>query len=165
MRRSRAYSLFLVAAAAMILAPAIQAQEEILTVEFKQLSNGCTQLAVTNNSERHMVTAFILFRPSSNPQRYRSAPDYHDILFTPEQHNFSDAIMPLETRRFRTPPAGEKVKNDVEELKAAVFSDGTTWGASEWVQRILECRRAYYTDLGLAVQKIRQALEKDTQLA
>jgi len=153
MRTSRAFSLFLVAAAALILSPRILAQEEILTVESRQLSNGCTQLAVTNNSERQMVTAFILFRPSSNPQRYRSAPDYHDILFTPEQHDFSDAIMPLETRRFRCPPASEKVKNDAEELKAAVFSDGTTWGDPEWVQRILECRRAYYTDPGVAISR------------
>jgi hypothetical protein len=171
MRTSGANSLFLVAATTLILAPAIQAQEEILTAEYRELPNGSSELAITNNREKQMVTAFILFRPSSNPQVYRSAPDYHDILFTPEQHDYSDAIMPLETRRFRTPPPSEKVKNEsekpkneVEELKAAVFSDGTTWGDPEWVQRILECRRAYYTDLGVAIRKIRQALEEDTPI-
>jgi hypothetical protein len=164
MRTSGANSLFLVATTTMTLAPAIQAQEEILTAEYRQLPNGSTELAITNNREKQMVTAFILFRPSSNPQVYRSAPDYHDILFTSEQHNYSDAIMALETKRFRYPPASEKLKNEVEELKAAVFSDGTTWGDSEWVQRILECRRAYYNDLGVAIQKIRQALEADTPI-
>jgi hypothetical protein len=161
MRKSRAYSLFLVVPAAMILAPAIQAQEEILTVESRQLPNGRTELAITNNSEKQMVTAYILFRPSSNPQVYRSAPEYYDILFTGEQHNFMDAIMPLETKRFRYPPASEKSKNDVEEVKAAVFSDGATWGDSEWVQRILDCRRAYYTDLTVAIKLIRHALDED----
>lgn len=161
MRAPGEESVILVLAAAMSLAPGVRAQEQILTTEFRRLPDGRGELAVTNNSEGPMVTAFVILRQSFRPGRNQPIArglDFRDVLFTPEQHNFADAIMPLETRRFRSGALSQEIRNEIE-LKAAVFSDGTTWGDPEWVQRILKCRHYLYDDLGLAIEKIKAALD------
>lgn len=162
MKKLNTDKAIIVLAAALCLAPCIRAQEQILTTEFARLPDGRGQLAVTNNSETITVMAYVIIHQSLLPGRDRpiaNGGDFKDVLFHSEQHNnFQDAIEPLETRRFRFGTKGSEIQNQIE-LKAAVFSDGTTWGDREWVQRILKSRRYFYDDLGLAIEKIKAALD------
>lgn len=161
MRKLKTGRLILVLAVILCLAPRIWAQEQILTTELTRVPDGRGQLAVTNNSETMMVMAYVIIHQSFKPGRDRPIAyggDFKDVLFHSDQHNFQDAIRPLETRRIRYGAKSPEIQNQID-LKAAVFSDGTTWGDPEWVQRILKCRRYFYDDLGLAIEKIKAALD------
>ena len=156
--------MILILAAALSSAPGIRANEQLLTTEFHRLPDGRGQLAVTNNSETATVMAFVIVHQSLRAGRRRPisrGSDFKDVLSHSDQHNFQDAIRPLETRRFRYGAKSREIQNEIE-LKAAIFSDGTTWGDPECVQRILRCRRYFYDDLGLAIEKIKAALESGT---
>jgi hypothetical protein len=119
----------------------------------------CTEMAITNNSNAP-ITAWLATSERGGPGAPgritgMSIRTGDSVIFAEDRANNAE-ILPRDTHRvtMETPARVD--------FKAAVFQDGSVFGATEWVDRIVQNRRLVYRDVAEALKRLRLAQQAGT---
>jgi len=111
-----------------------QADGPNVTTKTTELGGGAIQLTIQNNSDRAMTAYAYSFILASGRKEIRGERFYDSALFFGQQ-----AIAPHRTAVEQE--GGPNITNVQFTFRAAVFSDGSSFGDAAWAQRIIVRRQ------------------------
>lgn len=116
-------------------------QESAIEANAISEQDGHVEFFITNRSSINVDAYVILIETiplMKGPSRLQTV-RYVDVATNPREQT----LLPGAMRRFRFagPEPGPKVVRTEVSLKAAIFADGTSFGESAWVDKLLEMRK------------------------
>lgn len=137
-------------------AAAQQSQNSPVRTSSELLENGQLLLKVENRS-RLPITALAAVgtrTPDTAGGHPGTSVRYFDSVLNTDMFKQLDPYQTYTFRFFGAKPAG--VKKEAT-LKAALFSDGTSYGDTEWVNRLIAMRKSVLANLQDAIQMLKSA--------
>jgi hypothetical protein len=136
--------------------PAVAQQDPRFIAKIDSSPDGSLKVTITNRSQRSITASIITYRRTNanglpQPDSVRA---FDSALGNPLERE----ILPGESRDIRlfgpNPKAGIQSS---PELKAILFSDGSSFGDAEWVDRIVRICKLAWQELADAISTLQDA--------
>ena len=143
----------LLPALALALSPAFGQPEGVETTQ-SRLEDGKIAFSVTNVSQQPITAMFVTAVHTDARGRFlRRVNFWRDSVI--EGRAFPP-LKPLDSRGFKVPPHPREAQTEFK-VRAVVFEDGATSGEPEWIQMLLDRRKAVHRYLGIVLDRLRIA--------
>jgi hypothetical protein len=137
--------------------PAMAQQDPRFFSKIDNSPDGSLQVTITNRSQQ-TITAFLITNKRTNANGLWQT-DSVRVFDSAFNNPLDREILPAESRAIRLFGANPKMRSiqSTAELKAILFSDGSSFGDDEWVHRIVQRRKIVWQELADAISTLQEA--------